>query len=204
MKKFFVLLLTLALAVSLCACDSANYSKAMAAFEQGDYTAAREIFVELGDYEDSAEMVKSCDYEMACELMEVGDYGPARAIFEALGDYKSSVQMAEECLTGEIDALLQGEWEGRSLYGLNLSYEFNAGRFNACLTITGESGSLENEGVYRIDVNAQEIYVTYDYTVDLNSGEKVPNTKEQKLFTFTYDGTTLVLTESEGEVATKK
>ncbi len=88
MKKIFAFALVLVLALSLCACDSADYKKAVELYDSGDYEAAKALFLELGDYEDSAEMVIDCDYQQALKFMEDGEYKNARNLFVALGDHE--------------------------------------------------------------------------------------------------------------------
>lgn len=56
MKKIIALILTAVMALSLCACNSSDYKKAMQYFEDGSYAEALALFEKLGDYQDSAEM----------------------------------------------------------------------------------------------------------------------------------------------------
>ena len=89
MKKILAIVLVLTMVLSLCGCDSADYKKATELLDNGEYAAAREIFVALGDYEDSAEMVKECDYQQAKEYLDT-DPKAARELFVDLGDYRDS------------------------------------------------------------------------------------------------------------------
>ena len=97
MKKFFAVILILSMVVSLCACDSSDYKEALEFYKDEMYKQARDIFVELGDYEDSAQMVNACDYQIAMEHMEDKKYDQAREIFVGLGDYEDSAQMVNAC-----------------------------------------------------------------------------------------------------------
>ena len=74
----------------LCGCDSSDYKKAVSLMESGDYAEAEQIFSELGDYENSAEMLTECRYAQALELFEQGEYKQAYPMFRELGDYKDS------------------------------------------------------------------------------------------------------------------
>lgn len=94
MKRIIAMMLALVLALSLCGCDSSDYKKAMEAFDSGDYATAREIFVELGDYEDSADMVIQCDYQQALAYLDEGEYAQARELFLELGDYEDCKENA--------------------------------------------------------------------------------------------------------------
>ena len=70
MKKVFALFLVAIMMVSLCACDAVDYKDAKAAYDNGDYKAAREIFENLGDYEDSADMAEKCLLKEVDELLQ--------------------------------------------------------------------------------------------------------------------------------------
>ena len=94
MKRFLAILLVVTVMLSLCACDSLDYKKAMEAYESGDYETALAMFTELGDYEDSAQMAKACDYEIASEYLDDKDYAEAWERFKALGDYKDAKEMS--------------------------------------------------------------------------------------------------------------
>ena len=97
MKRIIAAVLVLALTLSLCACKSSDYKEATELYEDERYERARDIFAELGDYEDSAQMVMECDYQLALEHLEAGEYEQALAIFEGLGDYEDSTQRITEC-----------------------------------------------------------------------------------------------------------
>lgn len=90
MKKIIAIILTLVMVLTLTACDSSDYKKAMGLYEEGDYVSARAMFVELADYENSPEMVKECDYGIAVETYENGNLLEALEQFKALGDFKDS------------------------------------------------------------------------------------------------------------------
>ena len=80
MKKLLAFLLALILLVSLCACGSngddeekdpqaEKYEEACDLYDEGEYAEAKELFEELGDYEDSKEMVVECEHgEIEAEL----------------------------------------------------------------------------------------------------------------------------------------
>ena len=62
------------------------YSQAEQFFQQKDYSAAKELFNQLGSYKDSAEWIKKCDsqpeLDSAASLMEQGEYEQAREIYK--------------------------------------------------------------------------------------------------------------------------
>lgn len=96
MKKIIAIILTLAMVLTLTACDSSDYKKAMGLYEEGDYVSARAMFVELADYENSPEMVKECDYGIAVENYENGNLKEALEQFKALGDFKDSASYVKK------------------------------------------------------------------------------------------------------------
>lgn len=100
MKKFIVFLLALSMIFALVGCDSRDYDEAMTLYGQDKFDEARAIFVELGDYENSQDMVKKCDYGMAKELVNAGEYDAAIEIFTMLGDYEDSIELAAKCQLG--------------------------------------------------------------------------------------------------------
>ena len=61
------------------------------------FDEAKEIYISLGDYEDSVGKVTSCEYQAAIKLMENKEYDKAITAFKALGDYATSPQMIDEC-----------------------------------------------------------------------------------------------------------
>ena len=97
LKKFLCLVLSIILVLSLSACDSSDYKKAMELYESGDLDGAITAFSVLGDYEDSADMVLKIKYEKAEGLFSGGYYEDAKVIYEELGDYNNSVARIEMC-----------------------------------------------------------------------------------------------------------
>ena len=67
------------------------YEDATAMLEAGDISGALSAFEDLGDYEDSAKMVKNLKkYQQAVKKMEAHEYDEAKALFEALGKFHDS------------------------------------------------------------------------------------------------------------------
>lgn len=114
MKKKSIIVLLAVCALALTGCNNSDYEEAVGLYENGNYDKAKAMFVELGEYEDSATMVQACDYAKAVELYEAEDYDGAIAIFETIKEYEDSseyinnaeykkiVKSAEEnCVTSE-------------------------------------------------------------------------------------------------------
>ena len=140
MKKIIAALLVIVCVFTLVACDSKDYEKANTLFAQGQYDEARAIYVELGDYEDSAEKIKACDYAKATQLMEAGEAAQAAELFEALGDYVDSADLLVKCRTQVIDALLQGTWKNTALWTASIGqqFTFENGRVTADMLLNGK------------------------------------------------------------------
>lgn len=116
MKKRICLSLCMVLtaAAILTGCGKGgNYKKAMSMYENGQYEEAAAKFTELGDYEDSQDMVMACNYEAAKVLFDAGDYEEAKKAFAELGDYEKSSDYIKECDYNSASALLdEGDYEG--------------------------------------------------------------------------------------------
>lgn len=90
-----------------------EYKKAMSMYENGLYEEAAAKFTELGDYEDSQDMVTACNYESARALFDAGDYEAAKKAFAGLGEYEKSADYVTECDYNLASALLDaGDYEG--------------------------------------------------------------------------------------------
>lgn len=110
-KRLVALLLCAAMVLSLSGCKRRNYNAAVSLIQFEEWTSAREIFVELGDYRNSAERVKQCDYHFAEVALEEKRYDDAVAMFEALGDYEDAKDRIPDCRYVEAkDALLDEEF----------------------------------------------------------------------------------------------
>ncbi len=96
-KKLFSIILVFAFLITLTGCRSSDYESALNLMEEQEWTQARELFISLGDYKDSAERITECDYNIALDAMQDGDYAEASERFEALGDYKDSSELFTEC-----------------------------------------------------------------------------------------------------------
>lgn len=77
-----------------------RYTEAMSLVEIGSFVEAQNIFLQLGTYNSSDQMVEICknglSYQNALELKASGAYESAIAIFSTL-NYKDSLDQASEC-----------------------------------------------------------------------------------------------------------
>lgn len=73
-----------------------KYHKATVALDCSDYDTANQIFTEMGDYKDSADMALEAIYQKALVLYKNKDYDSANDCFEELNGYKDSVELHEK------------------------------------------------------------------------------------------------------------
>ena len=80
------------------------YQQAVVELKEGNYDAAREMFIELGDYSDSTQMIKECTYQEAISMLAYGynvDYdriAEARELLVGLGDYSDAATLVDQFL----------------------------------------------------------------------------------------------------------
>lgn len=74
-----------------------KYNGAKELLKNGDYDRAKSEFTELGDYQDSKDMINECDYQNAINLREKGSYEESRSRFQEMGDYKDSKDQIYLC-----------------------------------------------------------------------------------------------------------
>ena len=116
MKKriciFLFIMLTAAAILTGCG-KGGDYKKAMSLYENGQFEEAAEKFIELGDYENSQDMVMVCRYEAARTLFDAGNYEEAKKAFAELGDYENSANFVTECDYNLASSLFEaGDYEG--------------------------------------------------------------------------------------------
>ena len=95
--KTVTLTIMLALICSiLSGCKSSDYKAANQLLDSGNYIEAKEEFIALGDYKDSAEKAKEAQLLYARELCDSGKYLEASEAFMVLGDYGNATEGANE------------------------------------------------------------------------------------------------------------
>lgn len=136
MKKRWYLLLSLLLVLGLLltGCGKGgDYKKAMSMYENGQFKEAAVKFTELGDYENSKDMVKTCNYEAAKVLLNDGSYEEAKKAFAELGDFENSANYVKECDYNIATALFEaGDYEAAiAIYETITDYDDSAEKINA-------------------------------------------------------------------------
>lgn len=121
MRKIFALILSLVILGMLTGCDSSDYKEAVSLYDSGKYEEALEMFEVLGDYENSAEMVKACNYQIALEFTTAGKYQEALAIFTSLGDYEDCAEQRVLCTCKVAEAYAE---DGKLTEAVNLLMDY--------------------------------------------------------------------------------
>lgn len=140
MKKWIAFVLAMVLALSLTGCKASDYKKAVSAMEDGFYSDAAITLEALGDYKDSAELLRKCRYTLAEQSFEAGSYTEAKSAFQALADYKDSANYIKKCdYNLAVDAYEAGEYQQalevfRTLEGFSDSNRYITQCENAILT----------------------------------------------------------------------
>lgn len=80
-----------------------TYAIANSRLNSGEDADARQMFLDLGDFEDASDRVLHIDYSNACKEMDKGEYQAAISDFEALGSYMDCPDKIIQChkLLGE-------------------------------------------------------------------------------------------------------
>lgn len=73
-----------------------NYKKAEAMLEKGNFDGAKNIFSQLGNYDDAYTMVKECDYRKGSYLLASEKYNQALAAFANVRGYKDRDRMVAD------------------------------------------------------------------------------------------------------------
>lgn len=126
-----------------------TYAIADSRLNNGEYADARQMFLELGDFEDSSDRVLQIDYSNACRQMDKGEYQAAISGFEALGNYMDCPDKIIQChiLLGE-ELFTAKDFENARLHFETADYP---------------------EGIKTTDVSwGDELYTNEDYQGALN------------------------------------
>ena len=110
LKKTLSMLLIAAFMLSAAGCSMIDYKKAEKLKNDGDYAAAQEMYIALGDYKDSAELADECGYQLAKTAYDSEDYETAAGLFDKLGTYKNSAELKQKCDDQILSAKLVGKW----------------------------------------------------------------------------------------------
>lgn len=70
MKKLVLTILSMAILFTFSGCASSKYKESLQLMENGEYEAAKEILMEIIDYEDSKELIDECEEQIILELLQ--------------------------------------------------------------------------------------------------------------------------------------
>jgi hypothetical protein len=144
-----VVIVAAAIAYYVLTMDSRNYNSAKKLFEEEKFQESLEMFTELGDYEDSAEMVDKCKYELSVD----GQF--MRSLSKGLmARWAESNAQAEQGFIGE----------DPDLY--NKYCELELEQVGAFSDQTFENSELEADAKQYIEYLNQAQEATKFYTVD--------------------------------------
>lgn len=83
-----------------------NYRAACEAFDNGEYDAAYQAFVDLGNFMDSDDMALKSKYEKAKSLLTTKNYESAYKLLKELGSYKDADEKLTDCIYSWADNVL--------------------------------------------------------------------------------------------------
>ncbi len=174
-KKTVITILCAAAFLSLSGCDSQDYKTALGMMENQQWSEAREMFVALEDYKDSADMLAECDYNIALGVMENGEYEDAIAKFEALNGYKESADKISEC--GEL--ILKRDYD-------NAMALYNDGEYDKAIEAFKALGDYEDSADMITDCtyqNAMKLYESKKYNEALATFEDLGDYEDSYRYT---------------------
>lgn len=135
---------------------SSRYNQASEMLDSGDAQEAKAMFLKLGSYKDSEDMVQACDYFSAEQMMDDGSYEEAITAFAALGSYEDADEQAKKCqdtldYNNAITLKDSGETEqARDIFLSLESFEDAAAQAQECQNMLDydKAAGLMNQGAY--------------------------------------------------------
>ena len=173
MTRIMAVVIVLAMALSLSACDSSDYKKAVASYQAGDYEAASAAFKALGEYEDSAELANDCDYQLALALYNAKNYTDAIPALEALGEYKDCADLIAKANDTLINEALVGKWASDEIDSTDLFMD-------------GLTSSLSGDGMEILDYFELENF-TIIYTLEFTDKGTIVESVDSEHFKKSVD-----------------
>ena len=158
-----------------------DYDRAMDLYKSGNYAEAAELFEQVGDYKDSAEMANTCRYQQAVAAFNQENYTEAMRLFQGLGSYKDSADWVVKCETKLIPV---GTWKLTGLFEGEEDYSAYLAMLGMDLTLV-----LNEDGTGTMEMMGEKLDITWADGKIMIEGESL---------SFSVDGDTLTISE-EGE-----
>lgn len=123
-----------ALLLLLTGCDALDYQEAIDLYNAREFSQAAELFAQIPDYEDSAQLYTRARYWQALELYNAGEFSQAAEVFAPLGDYEDSQQLHTRCYYHlAVQAMEAGDYaDAISRFEALEGYEDSAQRITEC------------------------------------------------------------------------
>lgn len=100
MKKYYKIYIFLLLIFVLGGCKNKSelkYEEAKQMLNVQNFNGAKAAFIELGDYNDSSEMVKECDYQKGCKYIDDERFEKALETLKPIKGYSDVNEKLNEC-----------------------------------------------------------------------------------------------------------
>ena len=183
---------------------SVQYDKAVALYDNGDYSAAKEILEDLGNYSDSKVILQKIDeillenqYKEAQNRLENEQYEIAVAYFRSIADYKDSTDKMNDSMYGYVVSHLNSNDRTTQKYLMELK---NAGYDNAqsvyddLFYYTIEIIVNDSEDDITTDMeecwNKQDVYfhINLKFTGDVSLDDNTVHTLNYELWRYGREG----------------
>lgn len=193
MKKYVLItlaILTLFSLFLLTGCDSSDYKEAISLYEQGEYEQAKEIFVSLGEYEDSINYSNECTMQIALSKIVDGEYETAVKLLESVYNLEGFASKVDEAITkynndnysNIVTALEKTTWYGNSDEETKIiCYTFSGN------SITQKEFYIDGNGKQDFSISCYKYIVSKDAIVFVDSCNNITNVS------YSYDNGELVL-----------
>ena len=146
--------------------DSCEYAIAQGWMIAGDYEQAQYMFSALGDFRDSAQMVKECIYLPAQELFEEGKYDEAAEIFRSLGIYSDSADRYKDCRMAIAELLYQAGEYSEAINVFREVGDYNGALdriYDIAMELTGDEEFAQEMVSGKLSEADQEIMLAREY-----------------------------------------
>lgn len=156
--------------------DSCEYAIAQGYLVAGDYEQAQNMFAALGDFRDSAKMVKECDYLPAQTLLEEGKYDEAAEIFRSLGVYSDSANRYKDCRMAVAELHYEAGEFSEAINVFREVGDYNGAPdriFDIAMELTGDEEFAEEMVSGKLSEADQEILLAREYARQKLKTEKI-------------------------------